>query len=67
MLYYKTDAARARTYCCKKEKNGKDKMKKELFFDRYCAQQFAAIVEDGTLMVFSAEEEESGEIVGNFY
>ena len=42
-------------------------MKKELFFDRYCAQQFAAIVEDGTLMEFSAEEEESGEIVGNIY
>ncbi len=42
-------------------------MKKELFFDRYCAHQFAAIVEDGTLMEFAAEREESGQIVGNIY
>lgn len=42
-------------------------MKKELFFDRYCAHQFAAIVEDGTLMEFAAEKEESGQIIGNIY
>ena len=42
-------------------------MKKEWFFDRYCGQQFAALVEDGKLAEFSSEKESSGEIVGNIY
>ncbi|MBO5481480.1 MAG: Rne/Rng family ribonuclease [Clostridia bacterium] len=42
-------------------------MKKELFFDRYCAQQFAALVEDGKLAEFAVEPENRGEIVGNIY
>ncbi|MBQ8685967.1 MAG: Rne/Rng family ribonuclease [Clostridia bacterium] len=42
-------------------------MKKELFFDRYCGQQFAALVEDGKLAEFSAENERRGEMVGNIY
>ena len=42
-------------------------MKKEWFFDRYCGQQFAALVEDGRLAEFSVERESRGEIVGNVY
>ncbi|MBQ3505391.1 MAG: Rne/Rng family ribonuclease [Clostridia bacterium] len=42
-------------------------MKKEWFFDRYCGQQFAALVEDGRLVEFSAESEPRKEIVGNIY
>ncbi|MBQ8308564.1 MAG: Rne/Rng family ribonuclease [Clostridia bacterium] len=42
-------------------------MKKEWFFDRYCGQQFAALVEDGKLAEFSAEKESCGDIVGNIY
>ena len=42
-------------------------MKKEWFFDRYCGQQFAALMEDGNLTEFSVESETSGEIVGNVY
>lgn len=42
-------------------------MKKEWFFDRYCGQQFAALVEDGKLVEFSAESEPRKEIVGNIY
>ena len=42
-------------------------MKKELFFDRYCGQQFVALVEDGKLTEFSAENERRGEMVGNIY
>lgn len=42
-------------------------MKKELFFDRYCGQQFGALVEDGKLTEFSAENEIRGEMVGNIY
>lgn len=42
-------------------------MKKEWFFDRYCGQQFAALVEDGKLAEFSSEKESNGEIVGNIY
>ena len=42
-------------------------MKKEWFFDRYCGQQFAALVEDNKLMEFSIEKENQGDIVGNIY
>ena len=43
-------------------------MKKEWFFDRYCGQQFAALVENGKLMEFSVEKEKRGEVVvGNIY
>jgi ribonuclease G len=47
----------------------KDKviMKKEWFFDRYCAQQFAALMEDGKLAEFFMENEPRREIVGNIY
>ena len=43
-------------------------MKKEWFFDRYCGQQFAALVENGKLAEFSVEKEKRGEVVvGNIY
>ncbi|MBQ8374538.1 MAG: Rne/Rng family ribonuclease [Clostridia bacterium] len=42
-------------------------MKKEWFFDRYCGQQFVALVEDGKVVEFAVEKEESGCIVGNIY
>ncbi|MBQ9728147.1 MAG: Rne/Rng family ribonuclease [Clostridia bacterium] len=42
-------------------------MKKEWFFDRYCGQQFAALLEDGKLTEFYVEEEPRHEIVGNIY
>ena len=42
-------------------------MKKEWFFDRYCGQQFVALLEDGKLAEFAAEKEKNGEIVGNIY
>lgn len=42
-------------------------MKKEWFFDRYCGQQFAALLEDGKLVEFTAENEPRGEAVGNIY
>lgn len=42
-------------------------MKKEWFFDRYCGQQFVALLEDGKLAEFAAEKETGGEIVGNIY
>ena len=42
-------------------------MKKEWFFDRYCGQQFAALVENGRLAEFWSEKESQGEIVGNVY
>ena len=42
-------------------------MKKEWFFDRYCGQQFVALLEDGRLAEFAAEKETGGEIVGNIY
>ena len=44
-----------------------DYMKKEWFFDRYCGQQFVALMEDGKLAEFSTEKENQGEIVGNIY
>ena len=42
-------------------------MKKEWFLDRYCGQQFAAYLEDGKLIEFSAENEPRTGIVGNIY
>jgi len=42
-------------------------MKKEWFFDRYCGQQFVALLEDGKLAEFAAEKENVGVIVGNIY
>ena len=42
-------------------------MKKEWFFDRYCGQQFVALLEDGKLAEFAAEKEKSGDVVGNIY
>ena len=42
-------------------------MKKQWFFDRYCGQQFAALLEDGRLAEFAVEMEGGGEIVGNVY
>lgn len=42
-------------------------MKKQWFFDRYCGQQFVALLEDGRLTEFAAEKEGGGEIVGNIY
>ena len=43
------------------------RMKKEWFFDRYCGQQFVALLEDGKLTEFSSEKESKREIVGNIY
>lgn len=42
-------------------------MKKEWFFDRFCGQQVAALLEDGKLTEFSAETEGKGDLVGNIY
>lgn len=42
-------------------------MKKEWFFDCYCGQQFAALMEDGKLKEFSIESETGDDIVGNIY
>lgn len=42
-------------------------MKKEWFFDRYCGQQFAALLEDDVLTEFTIEREPRGEAVGNIY
>ena len=42
-------------------------MKKDWFFDRYCGQQFVALIEDGKLVEFASEGEDEGEIVGNIY
>ena len=42
-------------------------MKKEWFFDCYCSQQHAALMEDGTLTEFVIENERDNEIVGNVY
>lgn len=45
----------------------KDKLKREWFLDRYCNQQFAALVEDGKLAEFSCEKEPRVSCVGNIY
>ncbi len=42
-------------------------MKKQWFFDRYCGQQFAALLEEGKLAELAFEEEDGGDIVGNVY
>ena len=41
--------------------------KKEWFLDRYCGQQFAALLEDGILTEFSCEDEPRTACVGNIY
>jgi len=48
----------------KKEKRN---MKKEWFFDCYCGQQFAALMEEGKLAEFIAEKKQDGVLVGNIY
>ncbi len=42
-------------------------MKKEWFLDRYCNQQFAALLEDGQLTEFSCEHEPRLSCAGNIY
>ena len=42
-------------------------MKKEWFFDRYCGQQFVALLEDGKVVEYESENEGNGSIVGNVY
>lgn len=41
--------------------------KKEWFLDRYCGQQFAALLENGRLAEFSCENEPRTACVGNIY
>ncbi|MBE7078761.1 MAG: Rne/Rng family ribonuclease [Clostridiales bacterium] len=45
----------------------KKETKKEWFLDRYCKQQFAALVEEGKLVEFSCENEPRVACVGNVY
>ncbi len=45
----------------------KKEAKKEWFLDRYCGQQFAALVEDGRLTEFSCEKEPRVSCAGNIY
>ena len=45
----------------------KREKKMEWFLDRYCKQQFAALLEDGVLTEFDCEQEPRGECVGNVY
>lgn len=42
-------------------------IKKEWFLDRYCGQQFAALLEDGKLTEFSSEKEPRRSCAGNIY
>lgn len=42
-------------------------VKKEWFLDRYCGQQFVALLENGKLVEFSAEDEPRLACVGNIY
>jgi ribonuclease G len=42
-------------------------MKKEWFFDRFCGQQFVALLENGKVAEFESEPEEDGNLVGNIY
>lgn len=42
-------------------------MKKEWFFDRYCGHLMVALLEDGELAEFAAENEKQGDTVGNVY
>ena len=57
----------SRRYTRKTEKETTLSMKKEWYFDRYCNQQFAALMEDGKLAEFAVEAEPRVEIVGNIY
>ena len=43
------------------------KINKEWFLDRYCKQQFAALVEDGKLSEFYSEQEPRNTCVGSIY
>ena len=45
----------------------KKEVKKEWFLDRYCGQQFVALLENGKLAEFSAEDEPRIACVGNIY
>ena len=45
----------------------KKEIKKEWFLDRFCGQQFAALLEDGKLAEFSTEAENKTGVVGNIY
>ncbi|MBQ4053541.1 MAG: ribonuclease E/G, partial [Clostridia bacterium] len=45
----------------------KKEIKREWFLDRYCGQQFAALVEDGKLAEFDCETEPRTSCVGNIY
>ena len=45
----------------------KKEIKKEWFLDRFCGQQFAALLENGKLAEFSTEAEDKKGIVGNIY
>ena len=45
----------------------KKEIKKEWFLDRYCGQQFAALVEDGKLTEFFCEKEARDVCVGSIY
>jgi len=45
----------------------KKEIKKEWFLDRYCKQQFAALVENGKLAEFDYEPEPRTSCVGNIY
>ncbi len=45
----------------------KKEVKKEWFLDRYCGQQFAALLEDGKLAEFSCEHEPRTSCAGNIY
>ena len=42
-------------------------IKQEWFLDRYCGQQFAALVENGRLIEFSCENEPRGTCAGSIY
>ena len=42
-------------------------IKKEWFLDRYCGQQFAALLENGKLTEFSSEKEPRRSCAGNIY
>lgn len=45
----------------------KKEIQKEWFLDRFCGQQFAALLEDGKLAEFSTEAEKKEGVVGNIY
>lgn len=45
----------------------KKEVKKEWYLDRYCGQQFAALLENGQLTEFKVETEPRTDIVGNIY